>query len=62
MHYVAILMLLALCRRNELVALNMIIGAVTASFAFVSMIGGIFGMNLSPLPIETTQVCIIQWP
>ena len=33
-------------RRNELVALDLIIGAVMAMFAFVSMIGGIFGMNM----------------
>ena len=28
------------CRRNELVALDLIVGAVVAGFAFVSMVGG----------------------
>ena len=31
------------CRRNELVALDLIIGAIMAMFAFVSMVGGILG-------------------
>ncbi|KAK9813877.1 hypothetical protein WJX73_003052 [Symbiochloris irregularis] len=42
-------------RRNELVAVNMFVSALTASFGFVSMIGSIFGQNLDPLPIESTQ-------
>ncbi|KAK9792989.1 hypothetical protein WJX73_010706 [Symbiochloris irregularis] len=33
-------------RRNELVALDLIITAFMAMFAFVSMIGGVFGMNM----------------
>lgn len=33
-------------RRNELVALDLIVGAVMGAFAFVSMIGGVFGMNM----------------
>ncbi|KAK9826625.1 hypothetical protein WJX74_006505 [Apatococcus lobatus] len=33
-------------RRNELVALDLFVTAVMAMFAFVSMIGGIFGMNM----------------
>lgn len=37
---------LVACRRNELVALDLIVGAVMAMFAFVSMIAGVFGMNL----------------
>ena len=35
-----------LSRRNELVALDLFVTAVMAMFAFVSMIGGIFGMNM----------------
>ncbi|GAB4823008.1 hypothetical protein N2152v2_010054 [Parachlorella kessleri] len=34
-------------RRNELVALDLFATCVTGAFAFVSMIGGIFGMNLA---------------
>ncbi|KAA6421154.1 MAG: Magnesium transporter [Trebouxia sp. A1-2] len=33
-------------RRNELVALDLVITAVSTMFAFVAMIGGIFGMNM----------------
>eukprot|EP01025_Chloroclados_australasicus_P060396 TRINITY_DN7741_c0_g3_i3.p1 TRINITY_DN7741_c0_g3~~TRINITY_DN7741_c0_g3_i3.p1 ORF type:complete len:488 (-),score=62.50 TRINITY_DN7741_c0_g3_i3:862-2289(-) len=34
-------------RRNELVALDLILSAVTAAFSFVAMMAGIFGMNLT---------------
>lgn len=34
-------------KRNALFALQLIITIVTMAFAFVSMIGGIFGMNLT---------------
>ena len=34
------------CRRNELVAMDLVITSVMTAFAFVSMIAGIFGMNL----------------
>lgn len=34
------------CRRNELVALDLVVTAVAGSFAFISMIGGVYGMNL----------------
>ncbi|CAL8467760.1 g7298 [Coccomyxa elongata] len=37
-------------RRNELVALDLFLTAVATVFAFVSMVGGLFGMN-SPLPL-----------
>eukprot|EP00891_Asterochloris_glomerata_P007768 jgi/Astpho2/7768/Aster-06062 len=33
-------------RRNELVALDLVVTAVAGSFAFISMIGGVYGMNL----------------
>lgn len=33
-------------RRNELHGLEVLLTAITLSFAFVSMIAGIFGMNL----------------
>ena len=35
-----------MCRRNELVALDLVVTAVAGSFAFISMIGGVYGMNL----------------
>ena len=39
------------CRRNELVALDLILTAVATAFAFVSMIGGIYGEQQQPLTI-----------
>ena len=33
------------CRRNELVALDLVVTAVAGSFAFISMIWGVYGMN-----------------
>ncbi|KAK9909360.1 hypothetical protein WJX75_001012 [Coccomyxa subellipsoidea] len=41
-------------RRNELVALDLFLTAVATVFAFISMVGGLFGMN-SPLPIWFQQ-------
>ncbi|CAL5219734.1 g1631 [Coccomyxa viridis] len=41
-------------RRNELVALDLILTAVATAFAFVSMVGGIYGMN-TPLPLWFQQ-------
>jgi adenine/guanine phosphoribosyltransferase-like PRPP-binding protein len=46
----------AAARRNELVALDMVMTILTMGFAFVAMIAGIFGMNLSPLPVEDDYV------
>lgn len=43
-------------RRNELVALDMVMTILTMGFAFVAMIAGIFGMNLGPLPIQDDNV------
>ncbi len=34
------------CRRNELVALDLLVTCITAAFTFVAMVAGIFGMNL----------------
>lgn len=35
-------------RRNELVATDLFVSIVTAGFAWVAMIAGIYGMNLHP--------------
>lgn len=43
-------------RRNELVALNLVVTLAMTAFAFVSMIGGLLGMNLSPLPVENSTL------
>ncbi|KAK9825912.1 hypothetical protein WJX81_005713 [Elliptochloris bilobata] len=43
-------------RRNELVALDMVMTILTMGFAFVAMIAGIFGMNLGPLPIQDDNI------
>lgn len=42
-------------RRNELVSLDLVLTALATAFGFVACVGGIFGMNLSPLPIESTE-------
>ena len=46
------------CRRNELVALDLFVTAVMAMFAFVSMIGGIFGMNMKNGHEESTVISL----
>ena len=48
------------CRRNDLQTLNLVTQTGTACFGLVAMVAGIFGMNLSPLPIENTQVCALD--
>ena len=42
-------------RRNELVALNMVVGVATASLTVIASVASLFGMNLYPLPIEHTS-------
>lgn len=42
-------------RRNELVSLDLILTALATAFGFVACVAGIFGMNLAPLPISTTE-------
>ena len=44
------------CRRNELVALNMVVGVATAALTLMTVVAGIFGMNLYPLPITGSSV------
>ncbi|KAK9803551.1 hypothetical protein WJX73_008351 [Symbiochloris irregularis] len=39
-------------RRNELVALNVVVGITTASITLIAAVASIFGMNLYPLPIS----------
>jgi hypothetical protein len=41
-------------RRNELVALQLLVTLATASLAIISTVGSLLGMNLAPLPIEAT--------
>eukprot|EP00884_Botryococcus_braunii_P017222 jgi/Botrbrau1/4183/Bobra.0192s0043.1 len=41
-------------RRNQLVAFNLLVTILSACFGFVAMVGGIFGMNLAPMPVEST--------
>jgi magnesium transporter len=41
-------------RRNELVALQLLVTLATAGLAVVSTVGSLLGMNLAPLPIEAS--------
>jgi hypothetical protein len=41
-------------RRNDLVALQLLVTLLTCALAIVSTVGALLGMNLAPLPIETT--------
>lgn len=44
-----------MCRRNQLVALDLIVTVFAAGFGLIAAIAGICGMNLSPLPIQNTE-------
>jgi magnesium transporter len=43
-------------RRNEIISLNLVATLLTAGLALVSAVAGLLGMNLAPLPVETTTV------
>ncbi|KAK9908365.1 hypothetical protein WJX75_006762 [Coccomyxa subellipsoidea] len=46
-------------RRNQIVAMNLIVTVFAAGFGLIAAIAGICGMNLSPLPISDTQAPFI---
>ena len=46
-------------RRNEIISLNLVATLLTAGLALVSAIAGILGMNLYPLPVETSTLPFI---
>ena len=46
-------------RRNELVALNMVVGVATAALTLMTVVAGIFGMNLNPLPVSGSSTAFI---
>lgn len=43
-------------RRNEIISLNLVATLLTAGLALVSAVAGLLGMNLAPLPVETSTV------
>ncbi|EIE21166.1 hypothetical protein COCSUDRAFT_43500 [Coccomyxa subellipsoidea C-169] len=46
-------------RRNQIVAMNLIVSVFAAGFGLIAAIAGICGMNLLPLPIEDTTAPFI---
>ena len=44
------------CRRNALVALDLIVTVIAGGLTLVAAVAGICGMNLAPLPIQDNNV------
>ena len=49
----------ALCRRNELQALDLAITAFMSSLAFISMIGGVYKLKRNTLSLRNTVWCAV---
>ena len=46
------------CRRNALVALDLIVTVIAGGLTLVAAVAGICGMNLAPLPIQDNNVSL----
>ena len=46
------------CRRNALVALDLIVTVIAGGLTLIAAVAGICGMNLAPLPVQDSNVSL----